>query len=233
MVSVSSSAISIVALEVAEPVAQRISRSCPCAATRRSRIGGRPISAQRVLVAAEAFGQPAGQHRDRRLELARHADRLEFVAAGRRRRRNRRTSIEARSMSRLSARAAVRSAASPIATSTLRKPSRASRPLALPRIGQRAPERRVVLVADSGLAQILERRVGAAEHDIGDRRSTMRGRRPRRSALVGERDVEHALGLGIHVAREIEAREIERALRGAWPPARSAAARDQLACRAR
>ena len=31
--------------------------------------------------------------------------------------------------------------------------------------------------------------------------------------MVGERDVEHRLGLGRHVAGEIEAREIERARR--------------------
>ena len=83
------------------------------------------------------------------------------------------------------------------------------RPFALARIGERAPELRVVLVADHRIAEILERGVGAVEHDVGDgaqhQRARILGGRP----LVGDRDVEHRLGLGEHFARQIEAREFE------------------------
>ena len=85
------------------------------------------------------------------------------------------------------------------------------RPFALPGKRERAPQRRVVLVADHRIGEVLQRGLGAAEHDVGDgaqhERRRILGGRP----LVGDRDVEHGLGFGIHLAREIEPREIERA----------------------
>ena len=42
------------------------------------------------------------------------------------------------------------------------------RPFALPRIGERPPQRRVVLVADRRIGEIFERVVGPVHHDLGD-----------------------------------------------------------------
>ena len=43
------------------------------------------------------------------------------------------------------------------------------RPFALAGEGDRAPDRRVELVADLRIAQLLERVFGPVEHDVGDR----------------------------------------------------------------
>ena len=51
------------------------------------------------------------------------------------------------------------------------------------------------------------------------------------AVLVGERDVEHRLGFGRHVAREIEAREIEPRRLALGSPAPAAASRINSACR--
>ena len=82
-------------------------------------------------------------------------------------------------------------------------------PAALPRISQRPPQRRVVLVADAGLGQILERVVGPVHHHFGDRAQHQRGHALGRLALVAERHVEHALGFRIHAARDVKARQLE------------------------
>ena len=82
------------------------------------------------------------------------------------------------------------------------------RPFAEPRIGERPPQRRVMLVADEGIRQILHRGVGAADHDVGDGAQHHRRRVLGRRRIVGDRDVEHRLRLGEHVAGEKEAREI-------------------------
>ena len=81
-------------------------------------------------------------------------------------------------------------------------------PVALPRIGDGAPERRVELIADLRIGQLLERIVGPVEHHIGDGLEHGAGDVVG-AALIGERHVEHGLGFRRHVAREIEAREIE------------------------
>ena len=94
------------------------------------------------------------------------------------------------------------------------------RPLAEPGIGQRPPQRRVMLVADERIRQVLQGRVGPADHDIGDGAQHHRRRVLGRRRIVGDRDVEHRLRLGIHVAGEVEAREIAARRRAASAPAR-------------
>ena len=83
------------------------------------------------------------------------------------------------------------------------------RPFALAGIGERAPQRRIVLIADHRIGEILLRRLDAAEHDIGDRAQHQRRRLLGGRALVRDGRVEHRLGLGVHLAREIEARQID------------------------
>ena len=170
-------------------------------------VGRRLIGRERVLLAAHALGEPADQHRHRRLELVRDADGLEIVELDRgggeiadldgrahfflerdalqldRQRRHRGVgALEA--VARLS-------------------------PFALLGVSQRPPQRRIVLIADRRIGEILQRVVGPVHHDLGHRAQHGRGALLRGRALVGERDVEHALGLRIHVARDIETREIE------------------------
>ena len=82
-------------------------------------------------------------------------------------------------------------------------------PAALPRISQRPPQRCVVLVADAGLGQILERVVRPVHHHFGDRAQHQRRHAFGRLALVAERHVEHALGFRIHAARNVKARQRE------------------------
>ena len=99
-------------------------------------------------------------------------------------------------------------------------------PFALPHEGERAPELRVVLVADQRIGEVLERGLDAVEHDVGERAQHQRGR-VLRVAIVLDGDVEHALGFGEHVARQVEARQIEPAGR-ALGRRRAGGAGDQL-----
>ena len=99
------------------------------------------------------------------------------------------------------------------------------RPFALAGKGQRAPQRRVVLVADRRIGEVLLRRFDAAEHDVGDRAQHERRRILGGGPLVGDGGVEHGLGLGVHLARKIEARQIEPRARFAPVNGASAAAR--------
>ena len=85
------------------------------------------------------------------------------------------------------------------------------RPFAEAGVGDRAPDRRVELVADARIGQFLERLLGPLEHHVGDPLEHGAGDVVGR-ALLGERDVEHGLGLRRHLAGEIEAREIEARL---------------------
>ena len=101
------------------------------------------------------------------------------------------------------------SGSAPSAPSTLRKASTRLRPFALTGEGERAPQRRVVLIADHRIGEILLRRFDATQHDVGDGAQNERRRIFGGRALVGDGGVEHGLGLGVHLAREIEAREIE------------------------
>ena len=70
------------------------------------------------------------------------------------------------------------------------------RPFALAGERQRAPQRRVVLVADHRIGEVLLRRLDAAEHDVGDGAQHERRRLLGGRALVGDGGVEHGLGLG-------------------------------------
>src|SRR5262249_41546053 len=83
------------------------------------------------------------------------------------------------------------------------------RPLALLRVGDRAPQLGVMLVADAWIAEVFQRIVGAPEHDIGDRAQHQAGRVVAGRMLVAERDVEYAFGLWIKIAREIEPRQLD------------------------
>jgi len=83
------------------------------------------------------------------------------------------------------------------------------RPLALLGVGDGAPQLGVVLVAETRIGEVAQRLVAARHHDVGDgahdeAAGVLRGR-----AVVAERDVEHTLGLRVHVAGEIEPGEIE------------------------
>ncbi len=70
----------LVALEIAEAVAQRDFAQLPLRRRRAiRRLGRRAESFERILVLAETMRQAAGQHQDRRLHVARHADGLEFM----------------------------------------------------------------------------------------------------------------------------------------------------------
>ena len=117
-----------------------------------ARIRGGAVGGERVLGAAEAFGQPAGQHRDRRLQLGRHADGLELVehAVG---------AAEIADLDRGAQRVLQRHALqferqrADRALDVLEAVARL-RPFALAGIGERAPERRIVLVADQRIGQI-------------------------------------------------------------------------------
>ena len=66
-----------------------------------------------------------------------------------------------------------------------------------------------MLVADGGIGEILERIVGPVHHHLGDGAQHAGRNVLRRRMVLGQRHVEHALGFRIHVAGEIEAREIE------------------------
>ena len=81
-------------------------------------------------------------------------------------------------------------------------------PFALPRQRERAPQRASLRLAAGRLRQVLQRVGAAPEHDVGDG-AQHSGGAVLRGALVGRRDVEHALGFGGQVARQIEARELE------------------------
>ncbi len=81
-------------------------------------------------------------------------------------------------------------------------------PLALPRVGQRAPERRIVLITDERMAEILERGIEAADRDLGDRTQHQQCRILGGRRLLRQRHVEHGLGLNPHAAREIEAGKV-------------------------
>ena len=198
----------VVALEIADRVAQQglaqlaLRRGAPV-----PRVGCRLIGGERVLVAAHALGEPADQHRHRRLELMRDADSLEIVELdrgggeiadfdGRAHFFLQRDALQLDRQRRHRGVGALEAVA--------RLP-----PFALLGVSQRPPQRRIVLIADRRIGEILQRVVGAIHHDLGHRAQHRRGALLRGRAVVGERDVEHALGLGIHVAGDIEAGEIE------------------------
>ena len=82
------------------------------------------------------------------------------------------------------------------------------RPFALPRIGHSAPERRIMLIADRRIGEVLQRRVRTVHHDFGDRAHHAAGD-VLHGAIVGQADIKHAFGFRIHFARDIEAREIK------------------------
>ena len=198
----------VVALEIVECVAQQGLAQLPlCRGAPVPGIGCRLVSRERVLVAANALGEPADQHRHRRLELMRHADGLEIVELagsggeiadfdGRAHLFLERDSLQLDRQRRHGGIGALEAVAR-------------LRPFALLGVGERPPQRRIVLIADRRLGEILQRVVGAIHHDLGHRAQHRRGTLLRGRAFVGKRDVEHALGLGIHVAGDIEAREIE------------------------
>ena len=164
----------VVALEVAELIAQH---GLAQLALRGGRpvpgIGGRAIGGERVLLAAEALGEPAHQHGKRRLHGVRDADGLEIVevVGG---------GVE---IADLDGRAHVvleRDALQLDRQGRHRRRHGLERvarlgPAALLRISERPPQRRVVLVADAGLGEILERVVGPVHHHFGDGAQHQRG----------------------------------------------------------
>jgi len=83
------------------------------------------------------------------------------------------------------------------------------RPVALTRIGDRAPQRRIMLVADRGAGEILERVLWPVHHQLGHGAQHARGSHFGCRTIVGERHIEHRFGLGIHVASDIETGEFE------------------------
>ena len=66
-----------------------------------------------------------------------------------------------------------------------------------------------MLIADRRRGKILERLVGSVHHDFGDGAKYARRDIARRLVIFRQRDVEHAFSLGIHVARDVKAREIK------------------------
>ena len=170
-------------------------------------IGCRLIGGERILVAAHALGEPADQHRHRRLELMRDADGLEIVELDRGGGEiadldGRAHFFLERDALQLDRQRRHRGIGALEAVARLR-------PFALLGVSQRPPQRRIVLIADRRIGEILERVIGPVHHDLGHRAQHRRDALLRGRALVGERDVEHALGLGIHVAGDIEAGEIK------------------------
>ncbi len=195
-------------LEIAELIAQhRFAQPALRGGGPVRRLGGGTIGRERVLVAGERLGQPPVEHGDDRLEIGRHTERLELVELVRCRAEiarldrgaHRFREHEALQLDRQRADRRLDSA------ECLARLG----PFALLGVGDRAPELRLVLVADERIGEILERLVGARQHDVGDRAHHQAGRVLLGRSLVAEHDVEHGLGFRIHVAGEIEARQLE------------------------
>jgi hypothetical protein len=196
------------ALEVAELIAQGGLAQAPLRGGGPVlRVGGGAIVSERVLVAAERLGELAAQYRDGGRKVGRHADLIELVELPRGggeiarldRGAHRVLDDEALQLHRQRADRRVEPA----------ERLARLRPFALLRVGDRAPELGFVLVADQRVAEILQGVIAARHHQIGDRAhhdaGGVLGARP----LVAERHVEHALGFGVHVAREIEPGKLE------------------------
>jgi hypothetical protein len=66
-----------------------------------------------------------------------------------------------------------------------------------------------MVVADQRTGKILQPLIDPPHHDLGDGAHDETGRILGRRMILGKRHVEHALGLGVHFASEVEAREIE------------------------
>ena len=170
---------------------------------------GGAILLERVVLAAEAFGETAAQHVDRRLQVGRYADRVELVeqpsGAGvvlhLDRRAQRLLHRQPLQLERQRRHRAVE---------TLEVLARLV-PLALAGEGDAAPQPGVLLVADARRREVLDRLVGPVDEDFGHRAQDAAGDVVA-AALVGDGDVEHRLGLRRHALRQIEAREIEARL---------------------
>ena len=162
----------VLALEIAERVAQRDLAQPPLRRGRTiPRIRRRPVGRERILAAAHALGQPADEHGNRRLHLARHADGLEVVelvgGAGEIADLDRRAHlVPERNPLQLDRQGGDRRFDALEAVARLR-------PFALARIGERAPQRRVVLVADAGLARSLSASSGRFIITSATARSTL------------------------------------------------------------
>ena len=157
--------------------------------------------------AAGAFGQAPGQHRHGGLDVARQADGLEVVQPVR-------GIGEVADLDRGAERILQRRALQFERQRAERALDGAEgvarlRPFAVPGERQRPPQRRVVLVADHRVGEVLLRLIDAAEHDVGGGAQHQRRRILGGRAVVGDRGVEHGLGLGIELPRQIEPREIE------------------------
>ena len=198
----------VLTFEIAERIAQsRLTQ--PTLRRRRAVLGIRrcSVSGERVLVAPHSFGHSPDQHGDRRLQLVRQTDGLEIVefvgGAG--------------EIADLDGGTHFALERDPLQLHRHRGDGRFDTletiprqpPLTLTRIGQRTPQRRVVLIADRRIGEILQCSVGPVHHHFGHGAQYARSDVFAYRTALSQRHVKHALRFRIHVAGDVETSEIK------------------------